>query len=229
MKIRYERKIILNRLEFSDLRTFFTFLFERDTHTPTGKASYKVLSLYYDTPDNDYLFQKIDGDFEHNKIRLRSYGDTLYGSQTFLEHKFKKGGVMTKVRSPLQGDFNLNTPFNSINKNEIRDYFKYFFNHKKLAPTLGVSYQREAFEGVLDGFNMRINIDYDIRYQRAETFLPGYKHNSKSDYQEKDIVLEIKTENERIPAVILEKLQSCQSFWEAFSKYGNGRLSLDKN
>ena len=73
-------------------------LFPHDPHAgPDG--SYQVTSLYFDTPYDDALREKIDGAGRREKFRLRYYGT----EPTFLklEKKFKINGLCGKRSAQL--------------------------------------------------------------------------------------------------------------------------------
>lgn len=73
-------------------------LFPRDSHAGPGGV-YQVNSLYFDTPEDKALLQKISGVDKREKFRLRYYGE----SPDFLrlEKKIKKGGLCSKRSARL--------------------------------------------------------------------------------------------------------------------------------
>ena len=113
LTFRHEYKHLLSSPEDRILSARLSRLFPRDSHAgPEG--TYRVYSLYFDTPDDRALRQKLDGTDSREKFRLRYYGN----SPAFLrlEKKIKKGGLCAKRQArltPEQGRFLLegNTDF----------------------------------------------------------------------------------------------------------------------
>ena len=73
MKLRHEQKHQISRTEDLVLAGRLSKLFRRDSHAgPDG--SYRVTSLYFDTPDDRALREKTEGFSRREKFRLRYYG-----------------------------------------------------------------------------------------------------------------------------------------------------------
>lgn len=93
MKLRHEQKHQISRTEDLVLAGRLSKLFRRDSHAgPDG--SYRVTSLYFDTPDDRALREKTEGFSRREKFRLRYYGTDF--SFIRLEKKFKIGGLCGK-------------------------------------------------------------------------------------------------------------------------------------
>lgn len=72
-----------------------------DPHAgPDGR--YLIRSLYFDTPADKALREKLDGVSEREKFRIRFYnGDP---SVMHLEKKIKRGGLGCKVSAPITAE-----------------------------------------------------------------------------------------------------------------------------
>ncbi len=95
---RHELKHLISPAESRILSERLGRLFPRDSHAgPDGM--YRVNSLYFDTPDDKALCQKISGVDQREKFRLRYYGQ----EPRFLrmEKKIKKGGLCSKSSARL--------------------------------------------------------------------------------------------------------------------------------
>jgi len=69
---RHEYKIGLNHADYVVLRDRFKWALRRDPHAgPSGE--YRVRSLYFDTPGDEALREKIDGLDNRDKFRIRRY------------------------------------------------------------------------------------------------------------------------------------------------------------
>ena len=76
-------------------------LFSHDSHAGTG-GCYQVTSLYFDTPDDKALRQKVSGVSRREKFRIRYYGEDL--SFIRLEKKIKEGGLCAKRSTRLTAE-----------------------------------------------------------------------------------------------------------------------------
>lgn len=125
---------------------------------------YRVTSLYFDTPYDNALRQKLDGVNKREKFRLRYYGtDTSF---IRLEKKYKINGLCGKqniritlqqVKQLLNGEYNflLNTGHPLL----MELYSK--LKGQCLIPKTIVCYDREAF--LYAPGNVRITLDRNIR------------------------------------------------------------------
>lgn len=133
-----------------------------DEHARNGR--YLIRSLYFDTPSDKALREKIDGVNRREKFRLRYYnGDT---SLIHLEKKSKINGLGIKessvvsageVQALLEGDLSWMPHSGRTTVWEL--YTK--MNSQLLRPKTIVDYLREPF--VYPPGNVRVTLDYDIR------------------------------------------------------------------
>ena len=91
---RYELKYYLNSIQTEILAQQLNKLLKVD---PNGdeRGEYRVRSLYFDSPDDECLFQKQSGMLHRKKIRLRTYGD-LSSDTVKFEIKHKHGQLVNK-------------------------------------------------------------------------------------------------------------------------------------
>ena len=89
---RHEWKIELSPLDLLILRQRLRRVLQPDTHAVDGR--YLIRSLYFDTPEDRALREKIDGVSRREKFRIRDfYGDV---SCIHLGKKSKLSGVGRK-------------------------------------------------------------------------------------------------------------------------------------
>ena len=161
--LRHELKHQINLREDLVLSQRLKKLFAHDQNAgPDG--TYRVTSLYFDTPYDSALREKIDGVNRREKFRLRYYGtDTSF---LRLEKKFKENGLCGKrsarmtpeqVQRLLAGDIGF--LLDSGEPLFIELYSK--IKGKGLRPKTIVRYVREAF--LYPPGNVRITLDRDIR------------------------------------------------------------------
>ena len=163
LRLRHEVKHQLSPQEDLVLASRLRKLFPRDGHAgPDG--SYRVTSLYFDTPYDSALREKLDGVNRREKFRLRYYGSDL--SFLRLEKKYKVNGLCGKrsarltreqAERLLDGDarFLLDTGDALL----LELYSK--IQGQGLRPKTIVRYDREAF--LYAPGNVRITLDRDIR------------------------------------------------------------------
>ena len=133
-----------------------------DPHGVKGK--YLVRSLYFDTPEDRALREKLDGISRREKFRVRYYNRDL--STLRLEKKSKRGGLGTKDSAPLSpgearallaGDWDWMA---GSGRPLLRELFQKM-TVQGLRPRTIVDYTREPF--VYAPGNVRVTLDYDIR------------------------------------------------------------------
>lgn len=97
-KLRHEWKHQINLREDLVLSARLRRLFPHDPHAGSD-GSYRVTSLYFDTPYDTALREKLDGVNRREKFRLRYYGtDTSF---LRLEKKYKMNGLCGKDRKSV--------------------------------------------------------------------------------------------------------------------------------
>ena len=121
-------------------------------------------SLYFDTPNDKALRQKLDGVSEREKFRIRYYNDDLEFIR--LEKKIKKGSLNAKFQSRLskeEVEQLLRGEIDFLLEREdallVELYSK--MRGQLLQPKSIVTYEREAFQYIPG--NVRITMDRNIR------------------------------------------------------------------
>lgn len=171
--MRFEIKYIVHRSKLDRLRQMIKPFVQPDKHVADKPDhSYTVRSLYFDTPDLLYYFEKIEGVPHRLKLRMRTYDRPESNAPMFFEIKRKHRVPMTKNRAP----FNYSTALDILkdgisseqhpdsNPERIADCQRFLFHlHRdNLAPTVLVVYDREPYESLLDN-TIRITFDKNLR------------------------------------------------------------------
>ena len=161
--LRHELKHQINLREDLVLSQRLKKLFLHDKHAgPDG--TYRVTSLYFDTPYDNALREKIDGVNRREKFRLRYYGTDP--SFIRLEKKYKVNGLCGKrsaqmtseqVAKLLSGRYE----FLLYSDNPLFIEFYSKLKGQGLQPKTIVRYNREAF--LYAPGNVRITLDRDLR------------------------------------------------------------------
>lgn len=216
-KLRHELKHSLNagqdRLLASRLRKLFPHDKNADSH-----GVYRVSSLYFDTPGDRALREKIDGVNCREKFRLRHYNGNL--SYIRLEKKYKINGMCGKrsarisaedVEKLLAGEIGFLLESGDPLLQEL--YSK--MRGQLLAPRTVVTYDREAF--LFEPGNVRITLDRNLRTGlSSRDFLnPDLHHAPVSDGT---TVLEVKYD-EFLPEIVKMAVQVPNTRASAYSKY----------
>lgn len=193
---------------------------QADQHTVDGK--YLVRSLYFDTPADKALLEKLNGVSHREKFRIRYYnGDT---TAIHLEKKSKLGGLGNKqsaglsvpeVSAILQGDL-------SWMLDSGRPLVRELYNKictQQLRPKTIVDYTREPY--VYPAGNVRITLDYNIRtgLRRTDFLNPGITIPAG----DAPIILEVKW-GAFLPSIIRDAIQLEGRHTSSFSKYTQCRI-----
>lgn len=163
MRLRHEYKFSINQTDDYIVANRLRKLFLHDAFADeTG--NYRVSSLYFDTPNDKALRQKLDGVSEREKFRIRYYNDDL--SFMRLEKKIKKAKMNAKfntriskeqVEKILHGKIDFLLHSNDALMIEL--YSK--MRGQLLQPKSIVTYEREAFQYIPG--NVRITVDRNVR------------------------------------------------------------------
>ncbi len=217
LKLRHECKHIINHQEDFLLTTRLRKLFPHDANADSH-GTYRVSSLYFDTPYDDALRQKIDGVNRREKFRIRYYGeDTGF---VRLEKKFKINGLCGKhsarlTREQVEHILGGEIRFLLESSEPLLLEFYSKLQGQLLEPKTIVTYDREAF--LYEPGNVRITIDRNLRTGLdCEDFLnPQLYH---ADASENLAVLEVKYDA-FLPEIVRMAVQIPNRPAQAYCKY----------
>lgn len=187
-----------------------------DPHAAGGR--YLVRSLYFDTPEDRALREKLNGVNRREKFRLRYYNQDL--SALRLEKKSKRDGLGTKdavpltfdeARAILDGDWDWVDGSGRTLIQELRRKM----TEQGLRPRTIVDYVREPF--VYAPGNVRVTLDYDLRTGlRSTDFLNPDRVTVPAEPGL--TILEVKWDA-FLPSVIRDAVQVPGCRTASFSKY----------
>lgn len=220
MDFRNEWKHEISRSDMITIRQRMKAVAKPDEHAVSGR--YKIRSLYFDTPSDRALREKLDGVSRREKFRIRYYNDDL--SVIRLEKKSKAAGLCRKesasitaeeAQAIVSGDLSWMMASGRPLVQEL--YVK--MTVQGLRPKVIVDYIREPF--VYSPGNVRVTLDYDIRTgSRCTDFLnPNCVMIPAGNAP---IILEVKWD-EFLPAIIRDAVQIDRRSG-AFSKYAVSRI-----
>ncbi len=220
MDFRHEWKHEISYLDMLALRQRLRAVAQADPHAEDGK--YLIRSLYFDTPADKALREKLNGVSRREKFRIRYYnGDT---SLIHLEKKSKAGGLgnkqsaaitATEAAAILRGD--LDWMLDS-EQPLVRELYRKM-RTQLLRPRTIVDYTREPF--IYPAGNVRITLDYDIRIglHCTEFLTPGITIPAG----DAPIILEVKWDA-FLPSTIRDAVQLEGRHTSSFSKYAQCRI-----
>lgn len=222
MTYRHELKHRVNTADYYILRNRLKYMMDIDPHSDEN-GTYIIRSLYFDTPSDKALREKIDGLDIREKFRLRLYNrDKNY---IRLEKKSKRKNLNNKLseiltfeetEAILQCHF---TKIKAIEKPLVKELYVKMQN-ELLRPRTIVQYKREAY--IYKPGNVRITFDTELK--------TGVFSNKFFDFDlplitpgDSAALLEVKYD-EFIPDHILRLLQLNNRSASAFSKYAACRI-----
>jgi len=221
MKYRHEWKHEISYADLLTLQMRLAAVMKADPHAVDGK--YEIRSVYFDTPEDKALREKIDGINCREKFRIRFYNrDT---SMIHLEKKCKHNGlclkescIVTKEEAQKIVDGDISWMMTSGRKLCQELYSKMVY--QRLKPKTIVDYTRIPFV-YLPG-NVRATIDFNIRtgdfrndFLNPETItIPA---------GESPIIFEVKWD-EYLPDIIKDAVSIPNRHVAAFSKYEQCRI-----
>jgi VTC domain. len=98
MKFRHELKYYINAADYLTIKKRLSAIAETDCHA-NESGTYKIRSLYFETPSDRVLKEKVNGVNNREKFRIRMYdNDTSF---IRLEKKTKINGFCNKIDAPV--------------------------------------------------------------------------------------------------------------------------------
>lgn len=220
---RHELKFIVNRMDAELLRSRLRRLLRPDGNA-CHDGTYAVRSLYFDTPDDQALRDKLDGVDRRSKYRLRLYN--LDDRLVRLEKKLKDGSATAKrslvisreqCQWLLAGDLGWMKSENAPLLQELYAEMR----SRLLRPRVVVDYTREAY--VLAACDIRITLDSGIRTGGNRLDLLNARLPTYSVPPAERMVLEVKY-GHYLPDNVVQALQLRNRMHGPLSKYATCRL-----
>lgn len=221
MDYRHEWKHEISYADLLTLRLRLRAIMQADPYAVGGK--YKIRSLYFDTPADTALREKLDGVDRREKFRIRYYnGDT---DLIHLEKKSRRNNLGNKQIAEISEkeaqaiadgelDWMKEHPCGLLKELYVK------MQTQRLRPKTIVDYMREPFV-FLPG-NVRVTLDYEIRTGlNCTDFLnPDCIMVPAGDAP---IILEVKWDA-FLPDIIRDAVQLPGRRTGAFSKYAQCRI-----
>lgn len=218
-----ESKFMVKAAQACELHQLFANFCQPDSHGIKGV--YEVLSIYYDTPGLEFLNEKIHGEFNKTKVRIRLYRNEA-GEEWHdpcLEIKQRTGSLVAKSRLDLE-----NASIHDLLNIDLRDLilervanpvFIKSFADKIVKPVIMVHYRRKALQFTqIEGLRFTFDDLLTGVLPTAAAFSPDYDFTSHSIMQNHGNVFEIKSYS-TVPDSILSQLERKGIQQQSFSKF----------
>lgn len=222
MEYRHEVKHVITAADLHILRNRLKWVMALDPHGDEN-GCYLIRSLYFDTPNDRALREKLDGVGMREKFRIRCYNGE--DSLIRLEKKSKIGNLSNKqsacltpelTRSILEGNLQ---PMRKSNRPLILELYAKM-QGQLLRPKTIVQYRREAW--LYPPGNVRVTFDTQLK--------TGLYHQDLLNPEapmitplEPVMLLEVKYDA-FLPEIIAKLLQLGDRSASAFSKYAQCRI-----
>lgn len=219
---RNELKYYISNIEYHSLVNRLVHILKSDAYS-TPREGYFIRSLYFDSHDDECLYEKQSGSMYRSKYRMRIY-DTKTDTVKFeIKNKannqiFKETATITRDSAYriIDGDYSELLTYNNPILNKI--YKK--FTQKQYKPKVIIDYTRDAY--MFDFFNIRITFDKNLRSNNTDFDIFSDNLHTIPVILEGKQIMEIKYET-TLPEYIHHSLQldACERM--AISKYTLGR------
>jgi SPX domain protein involved in polyphosphate accumulation len=203
---RYEIKYLLDPPMTAAVREELLGRMRLDRHD--GGEGYGVWSVYYDTADLRFYWEKIEGLRFRRKLRIRTYGDpTAHGDddQVFVEVKQRVNRVTQKRRAQLTYAQARLLCDGRVMPADLPDADRVFAEEVldlvlrlDLKPIAMTGYQRDAFVGTDADLGLRVTLDHRIRGRDRDLNFTTANPENRYIVNPSWTVLEVKA-NERVP------------------------------
>jgi SPX domain protein involved in polyphosphate accumulation len=207
---RFELKYVVSLREAERFRHALGAYLVADDHGDSG-GSYGVASLYYDSPDHRFYWEKVDGIKFRRKLRIRYYDcgrPLLADTPVFVEIKQRLNRVTQKRRAVLaygearQLCDERRIPAHAPQDAAVVDEVTGMLWQYDLRPASLVRYTRQALLGTDYDVGLRVTFDRNLFYRTSSLAL----HEEQSElplFPADRTVVEIKV-NERVPYWLTE-------------------------
>ncbi len=203
---RFEVKYLVPTRTIPELTADLAEFTVPDPHA--GAEGYGVFTVYWDSPDWAFFWEKIEGLKYRRKLRFRRY---LGGEpKVFIEIKQREDRTLQKRRLewPLAQVLETFTPgatgdWDRVSEDPVATEVLLMIHRLRLAPRMAILYRRRALFGAFDP-ELRLTFDSRLQYSAADLDIARPWDTGKSIMDPRVSVLEVKY-NHRAP-VWLTKL-----------------------
>ncbi len=175
---RFEFKYRISYYQYLNVKSSISPYMRFDSYTQNNKSKkYLVRSLYYETSDYELYSQKMSGDAERAKFRLRTYSAKMEQTQNIrAEIKVRQGESLAKYSTfasiPAYQYFINHCKWSMEESDPVLIEFNRYLLAKALRPKVLVEYNREGYESRTNS-QVRITFDHHVRSVHEKTLFPS--------------------------------------------------------
>ncbi|MDO5847543.1 MAG: polyphosphate polymerase domain-containing protein [Methanocorpusculum sp.] len=224
LKFRHELKYYITEADYLTIRARLSKIAEPDPYADEN-GKYSIRSLYFETPGDKILQEKLTGVMAREKFRIRMYN--CDSSFIRFEKKMKINTGTSKVtclltRAETEKILTGDTAWMRDDERELLKELYSKMKYQQLRPKTIVEYDRECF--IYKPGNVRVSVDSNIRTGITNTtkFFEQTLPTAKS-FGVPVIIMEIKYDN-FLPSIIKAMVQLPNRRVTAFSKYAAARM-----
>lgn len=224
---RFELKYILSLEQAHAIQEALKDYTDFDPHG--GETGYRISSLYYDSPELDFFWDKIEGLKYRRKLRLRVYpsekDEPITTGMVEIKQRINRTVQKRRIQLPLADAFALCageldiSDFTAWEKMVASEVF-YLVQAKALKPTCIIDYHRKALVGRKYNPDLRITFDTDLRASLQNLDFPGHV-NARRFLPPDCCIMEIKVD-ETVPDWVGGLLMHFNLELHRVSKYCTG-------
>lgn len=229
---RYELKYLITIQQQEQLLAALANYLEPDSYGDR-QGRYAITSVYYDSPDYQAYWDKIEGHRFRRKVRVRVYGDQVVTPQTncFVEIKQRINKTLQKKRlilpyniatalcsagAEIPPEFSRKLPAEDL---AVADEVRYLHHSLQLQPACVVSYDRLAFDGSDYDPSLRVTFDTNLKGRVHDvTLLSQGFAQSQFAMPPTWCVMEVKV-NYRVPYWLTQLINRHDCILRRISKY----------
>jgi len=219
---RNELKYYISNIKYHALVNRLEHVLKPDEYS-TPRKGYFIRSLYFDSYDDECLYEKQSGIMFRQKYRMRIYDTKSEMVKFEIKNKFnnqifKETAIITKESAYriIDGEYGELLKYDNSILNKI--YKK--FTEKQYTPKVIIDYERDAF--MFDFFNLRVTFDKNLHSNNTDYDLFSDNLHTIPVILEGKQILEVKYEK-CLPEYIQRSLQINSFERMAISKYTLGR------
>ncbi len=189
---------------------------------------YTVNSLYFDTPDFQFLQNRLEQTEDRFNMRIRSYGNGLERPY-FLEIKQKKAGLVRKLRNKVEDNdwqqMFIDPDYCQHLGKPKRELFLRLAYSYLATPKVLTQYRRRAYISEINEY-ARVTFDKELRYQAEDSYnlVPNERLMIPFDDLTLfdpgcDMILELKCYSSKVPTWMIDLIKTFNLKRRSFSKY----------
>ncbi len=162
---------------------------------------YTVRSVYFDTEDLQFYFEKMDSVKVRKKLRVRTYDRPQDDCPAYLEikRKFGRRGLKERLMLPIGevdaalngADVSLLVGDRPFHDRKVMEKFRFNIRIKRLRPVVLVSYEREAYVG-RENERLRVTFDSNLRSLVEPDLEDIFGESKLRQFEDRCFVLELK-------------------------------------